>query len=127
MNKQLNEIFKNHKEGKDVSSLVNKLAAKIIPIGKKDPLWEIGAQNLLKGVIISLLNNPKTTAETFTTDKIKEICELGNLKGDKLEKLRSYFEKQPLACRQLADAVVNNSDNTAKSYLGVLYNYLARL
>jgi len=126
-NQTLNKIFEEHKAGKDIMPLLNKFAKKAVPIkNKRDESWETGAQNLFKAVVLSMLDSEKT-AETFTVEKIKEVCAMGNFGDNRQETLLAYFKKQSLECRRLADAVLNNAPTTTKSYLGVLFNYLNRL
>jgi len=134
VNEQLADIFLKYKEGTEYRNMVDNLAIQIVPIkNERDPSWEATAQNFLKATILSVLYNPKTTLEKFTIGKIKIMCGMGDFSDDpsgnfstKPQILYRYFKQQPLICRQLADAVVNNSYNTAKNHLSVLYTYLAK-
>ena len=90
------------------------------------------AQNFLKATILSVLYDPKTKSEKFTIGKIKIMCGMGDFSDDlgnfstKPQVLHRYFKNQPLVCRQLADAVVNNTHATAKNHLSILYTCLAK-
>lgn len=135
-NKKLAEIFDIYKANKNFDSSLDKFVSEIVPIkNEKDPSWEMNAQNLLKAVALSLLQNDKITKDTFTIAEIKRLCELGKIdsvnafkeNNTKQTRLIEYFRNQSQECRELADSVVSNSHNTTMNILCQLYTYLVRV
>ncbi|MCL2540765.1 MAG: hypothetical protein FWE53_05100 [Firmicutes bacterium] len=134
MDKNLKEIFDAYKHNNNASKLLAKFAETVVPNNnEKDPTWAYGAQNFLQAAMLSLLQNPKVTEDTFTLDAIKKAVELGviddpaDLKNTKQVRLLKYFKNQSLECRQLADGVISNAPSTFLNYLSLLYIYLVKI
>jgi len=135
-NKKLSVIFDTYKANKNVATLLDDFVDGIISQkNEKDPSWELSAQNLLKAVTLSLLQNPKTTKERFILTEIKRVLEMGTIEhtdiafknnNTKQTRLIDYFKNQSLECRELADSVVSNSYNTFMNIICLLYTYLTR-
>lgn len=134
--KQLKDIYAAHKTKGNADVLVDKFINDFFPKNPdKDPYWILGAQNLLEAILLSMLQDTKMTEKDFTIDKIKKISELGNIDTEesykkldtKQNRIKKYFLNQSLECRQLADSVISNPQNTFLNFITTLYIPLARL
>ena len=132
-NEQLKNIFDAYKKGGDYKLLINDFVAGIIPsVAEKDPSWNIGAGNLIKAVVLSLLENKDVRADDITIEKIKATLLMGESMGEKYDsenhkqaKLIKYFNAQSVECRQLVDGVIGNAYNTFLNFICMVYTYLA--
>ncbi len=113
----------------EISSLVNQFATMIIEIkSTKDPSWEYGAQQLLKGIILCMLEDSVNPKSGFTVDMMT-IFTIQNyylkLRNDILSKRDYSFSEHPLLKDKPKHVVgylsiaLNNAPNTMLSYCGV--------
>ena len=124
--KRLEKIAKAYKKGEDIKSLLTEIVEEIQPIAnERDKSWEMGAQNYLRGCILALIMNPDI--KSVTLSKVKKLSGIGNLDENRVYLLRNYFKTQPEEVRVLVDSVINNSENTARNLLCVLFTNLARV
>jgi hypothetical protein len=134
VNSKLEEILDQYKKTKESDTLLDKFIDDFFPKNPdKDPYWILGAQNLLKAIILSMLQDSKIAENAFNINTIKEISQLGTLddpkdyENTKQTRIRAYFKNQSLEVRQLADAVISNPNNTFLNFVTTLYVPLARL
>ena len=113
----------------EISTLVNQFATMIIEIkSTKDPSWEYGAQQLLKGIILCMLEDSVTPKSGFTADMMT-IFTIQNyylrLRNDILSKSSYTFNDHPLLknkpkhVKSFLAIALNNAPNTMLSYCGV--------
>lgn len=120
--------FKRDFLGAEIDSLVNQLANMMISIkSTKDPTWEMGAQELLKGLIYCMLEdaidpesgftrdmmNLSTLQDYYTTLKLPILSGKIRLPGHPLLKGKS---KKPIL---LMSEALDNAMRTMRSYCGI--------
>ncbi|MBQ7408932.1 MAG: type IV secretory system conjugative DNA transfer family protein [Clostridia bacterium] len=112
----------------EVSSLVNELVNMFIVVSStKDPSWEYGAQDLLKGIIHCMLTDAVTEGSGFTKDMmtLKTIQEYYmSLRNFVISKNNTLYDHPMLKNKSketvaLMATALNNASNTMKSYCGV--------
>lgn len=117
----------------EISSIVNQFANMFVTVeNQKDPTWEYGAQELIKGLLQCMLEDA-TNREDFTEDMmtIKTMHQYYQaLRVPILARDNRYSDSvtlysHPLTKDKSADALrnmataLNNANNTMKSYCGV--------
>ncbi len=114
----------------EIDSLVNQFVFGMIEIkSMKDPSWEYGAQQLLKGIILCMLEDSINPNSGFTVDMMT-ICTIQQyyltLRKDLVSTRASYsLYEHPLLKNKPKRAVAplaiafNNAMNTMMSYCGV--------
>ena len=123
---KLDGIYAAYAKGEKTRDLIKSVVGEILPItNEKDPSWEEGAQNLLHGCILAILQNKES--KNLTMDKIKKISGLGIFDEERPEMLKAFFKIQSEECRQFVDAVINNAPFTTRNFLGAVYSKLARI
>lgn len=131
----LEQAFRKEKDEIDatVSQLVSSLATLFIPVTTtKDPTWEYGAQDLLRGILFCMLEdaiNPssgferdmmtiKTMSEYYLALKLPIQSDERKLFGHELLKNKSQDATLCLC------TALNNAPNTMKSYTGVFDGHM---
>lgn len=112
----------------EVSSMVNQLANMFIqPKSKNDPSWEYGAQDLLKGLIMCMLEDALDRRSGFTRDMmtIRTLQQYYLAVRTSIMNSTYSLHSHPLTknksndTRALMATALNNAPNTMKSYCGV--------
>ncbi|MBR2988307.1 MAG: type IV secretory system conjugative DNA transfer family protein [Clostridia bacterium] len=113
----------------EIRGLVNQFASSIITVkSTKDPTWEQGAQQLLKGIIMCMLEDAVDEKSGFTRDMMTFFTiqkYYDRLRNDLCCSNPGPMERHPLLKNKSRDTIVllnialNNALNTMKSYCGV--------
>lgn len=138
----LNDYISAQKDGIKivVEDLVVQFADMVIPIREtKDPIWEEGANRLLKGIIYLMLEDSLVPERNFTRDMmtLKTIRDLYNELRIGLSKSSTskyvLHEDEPFNYKNASDysvelmrVVAENAPNTTRSYLGVFESAIQR-
>lgn len=96
----------------------------------KDPSWEKTAQNLIKAVIIAMLEDTRIPELGLTRDKfnfynVAKICNTTDSGRDTYATLKQYlfnYRDQFSKVTELASTALQNADNTSKNYMGFVSN-----
>ncbi len=127
--------FRKDVVNSEVASLVNEFANQAIQVqSQNDRTWEQGAQNFLKGLLLSMLEDAATPGSGFTEDMmtIKTIEDyytrlrrdfVDNDDRPTLERHPIFRGKSPYIVG-LTRTVLVNAPNTRRSYAGVYEGYM---
>lgn len=110
----------------DAESLLREVAATIAPVAGNDPTWDIGAQNIIQGICLAMLEDSDDptfgmTKEKFTIWQILNILTQGT---DNLRDFGLRRSKTSLARKRLAQYVDNNAKETLGSFMVTTTNKL---
>lgn len=113
---------------------INDTITALAPIESgKDPSWEKTAQNLIKAVVIAMLEDSRMpelgmTREKYNFYNVAKICNITDGGRDTYATLKKYlfdyrdkFSKVP----DLATTALQNADTTTKNYMGFVSNKIA--
>ena len=105
---------------------VEDIALTLCPVTGQDPMWSMGAQGFIKGILLAMLEDsliPEVgmTKERFNFYNLEKIASKRDInQSDTLETLKNYFagrdKLSPAASG--GNNVVQNAPNTAKGFLG---------
>jgi type IV secretion system protein VirD4 len=118
-----------------LASLVNQMASNMILIQcMKDPSWEYGSLDLLRGLFLCLLEEATDEKSGFTRDMFtlsnidKYYQELRRDLVDKDGNLSSHYllRDKPKHILTFMSTALNNAPNTKKSYCGVFTGQFAK-
>jgi type IV secretion system protein VirD4 len=112
----------------DLDSRIHQIAKSFIPVkNKRDPSWECGAQDLLKGIIYALLENADKKNSGFTRDMmtVRSIEYYYNalkkefINFDGSSAVNNYFTKD-LSEKTLSfmSLTLDNAPNTKRNFFG---------
>ena len=105
---------------------VSDVALTLCPITGNDPMWSMGAQGFVKGILLAMLEDSLIPELGMTKDKFN-FFNLAKIAGkrdvgqqDTLETLKNYFSGRDKlsAAASGGNNVVQNAPNTAKGFLG---------
>ena len=105
---------------------VEDIALTLCPVTGQDPMWSMGAQGFIKGILLAMLEDsliPELgmTRERFNFYNMEKIASKRDVgQNDTLETLKNYFagrDKLSVAASG-GNNVVQNAPNTAKGFLG---------
>lgn len=107
---------------------LREIALALCPVeDKNSPGWERGAQDLLTGTLIAMLEDctiPETgmTREKFNLYNMAQIVNTKNMGDDPFEDLKDYFAGRPVTSKamSLASTVITNAPTTMRSFMGVV-------
>ncbi len=119
----------------DVASLVNEFSAQALKIQSKTDLsWEQGAQNLLKGMLLCMLDEAALPGSGFTKDMmtLKSLQDFYlKLRNDFVDSgdrasISSYkmLKDKPSQITRLMSTALENAPNTSRSYAGVYEGHM---
>ena len=113
---------------------LREIAASVCPVeDKQNPSWERGAQDLLYGIMIAMLEDSENPELGMTREKFNpyNLAKIATLRDDDADNpygtLRDYcsgrdkFSKVP----SLTSTAINNAPGTTRSYMGILYTHIA--
>ncbi|MBQ8882437.1 MAG: type IV secretory system conjugative DNA transfer family protein [Clostridia bacterium] len=113
----------------EIRGLVNQFASSVIQVKSiKDPTWEQGAQQLLKGIIMCMLEDAIDEKSHFTREMMTFFTiqrYYDRLRNDFCCSSPADMNRHPLLKNKSRDSIVllnvalNNAPNTMKSYCGV--------
>jgi type IV secretory pathway TraG/TraD family ATPase VirD4 len=105
---------------------VEDIALTLCPVSGNDPMWSMGAQGFIRGILLAMLEDsliPELgmTKEKFNFYNLEKIASKRDVgQSDTLETLKNYFagrdKLSPAASG--GNNVVQNAPNTAKGFLG---------
>lgn len=129
------DIGARKQELKDMAELeLREIAATIVPIeSKQDSSWERGAQDMLYGVMLAMLEDSTDPNLGMTRERYNfyNMAKIANYKDpdpeNPFESLREYCGSRPKTSKvlSLVSTVINNAPNTTRSYMGILLSRLA--
>lgn len=97
----------------------------LCPITGNEPSWPRGAQGLIRGIMIAMLEDSlipelHMTKDRFNFYNLYKISSLRDPGNDNIVTLRNYFQGRAVTsmATDLAATVVNNAAQTSKGYLG---------
>lgn len=119
----------------EVSALVNEFATQAVVIqSKTDRSWEQGAQNLLKGMLLCMLDEAAVPENGFTKDMmtLKTLQDFylrlrhDFVDGEDRESISHYkmFRNKPNQITRLMSTALENAPNTSRSYVGVYEGHM---
>jgi type IV secretion system protein VirD4 len=105
---------------------VEDIALTLCPVTGQDPMWSMGAQGFIKGILLAMLEDsliPELgmTKEKFNFYNLEKIASKRDVgQNDSLETLKNYFAGRDKlsAAASGGNNVVQNAPNTAKGFLG---------
>ena len=110
---------------------INDTCTTIAPIESgKDPSWEKAAQNLIKAVIIAMLEDSRIpelgmTREKFNFYNVAKICNITDSGRDTYATIKQYlfnYRDQFSKVHDLASTALQNAESTTKNYMGFVSN-----
>jgi len=111
----------------EVEAEVKDICAAICPVeNERDPSWEMGARDLIQGIVLAMLEDSRIpelgmTKEKFNFYNVYKILSLrDNDPNASYASIKNYFEGRDRlsAAYQLASTVVTNAENTMKNFFG---------
>jgi hypothetical protein len=102
---------------KEINDFVKKTFAK-----ESDTLWEQGAQNMVAGSILYLLEKGK-----LSVDGIKDLFMLENICEKRRQIVYKTLVKASIQVQKYFVGIVDNADTTFKGYFGIFKNYVLTL
>ena len=102
---------------KEINDFVKKTFAK-----ESDTLWEQGAQNMVAGSILYLLEKEK-----LSVDGIKDLFMLENICEKRRQIVYKTLVKASIQVQKYFVGIVDNADTTFKGYFGIFKNYVLTL
>ena len=118
----------------DAYNELREIAMSICPVeDKQNPSWERGAQDLLYGIMIAMLEDSTNPELGMTKEKFNpyNLAKIATLRDDDPDNpygtLRDYcsgrdkFSKVPA----LTSTAINNAPGTTRSYMGILYTHIS--
>lgn len=110
----------------DCEALLREVAATIAPVEGNDPTWDVGAQNILQGICLAMLedsDDPKygMTKEKFTLWQVSNILSQNN---DAFRDFALRRDKTSLARQRLMQYVSNSAKETMGSFILTTTNKL---
>ncbi len=123
-------ILKKELEDKAFDS-INDTCTTLAPIESgKDPTWEKTAQNLIKAVIIAMLEDSRIPELGMTRDRynfynVAKICNFTDSGRDTYATLKQYlfnYRDKFSKVADLATTALQNADTTTKNYMGFVSN-----
>ena len=102
---------------KEINDFVKKTFAK-----ESDTLWEQGAQNMVTGSILYLLEKGK-----LSVDGIKDLFMLENICEKRRQIVYKTLVKASIQVQKYFVGIVDNADTTFKGYFGIFKNYVLTL
>ncbi len=110
----------------DCEALLREVAATIAPVEGNDPTWDVGAQNILQGICLAMLedsDDPKfdMTKEKFTLWQVSNILSQDN---DAFRDFALRRDKTSLARQRLMQYVSNSAKETMGSFILTTTNKL---
>lgn len=113
---------------------LREIAVSICPVeDKQNPSWERGAQDLLYGIMIAMLEDSTKPELGMTKEKFNpyNLAQIATLRDEDPDNpygtLRDYcagrdkFSKVPA----LTSTAINNAPTTTRSYMGILYTHIS--
>ncbi|MFA6860517.1 MAG: type IV secretory system conjugative DNA transfer family protein [Clostridia bacterium] len=129
------DIGAKRQELKDMAELeLREISSTIVPIeSKQDSSWERGAQDMLFGVMLAMLEDSADPKLGMTRERFNfyNMAKIANYKDpdpeNPFETLREYCGNRPKTSKvlSLVSTVINNAPNTTRSYMGILLSRLA--
>lgn len=129
------DLGARRQELKDLAELeLREIAGTICPIeSKQDSSWERGAQDMLYGVMLAMLEDSTDPNLGMTRERFNlyNMAKIANFKDpdpeNPFESLREYCGSRPKTSKvlSLVSTVINNAPNTTRSYMGILLSRLA--
>lgn len=129
------DLGAKRQELKDLAELeLREISATIVPIeSKQDSSWERGAQDMLYGVMLAMLEDSLDPNLGMTRERFNfyNMAKIANYKDpdpeNPFETLREYCGNRPKTSKvlSLVSTVINNAPNTTRSYMGILLSRLA--
>ena len=118
----------------DAYNELREIAMSICPVeDKQNPSWERGAQDLLYGIMIAMLEDSTNPELGMTKEKFNpyNLAKIATLRDDDPDNpfgtLRDYcggrdkFSK----VQALTSTAINNAPGTTRSYMGILYTHIS--
>lgn len=111
----------------EVEAEIKDICAAICPVeNERDPSWEMGARDLIQGIVLAMLEDSRIpelgmTREKFNFYNVYKILSLrDNDPNASYASIKNYFEGRDRlsAAYQLASTVVTNAENTMKNFFG---------
>ncbi|MGD9901687.1 MAG: type IV secretory system conjugative DNA transfer family protein [Spirochaetales bacterium] len=105
---------------------IEDIALTLCPVTGQDPMWSMGAQGFIKGILLAMLEDSLVPECGMTKDKfnfynLEKIASRRDVnQNDTLETLKNYFAGRDKlsAAASGGNNVVQNAPNTAKGFLG---------
>lgn len=105
---------------------IEDIALTLCPITGNEPMWPMGAQGFIKGILLAMLEDSlipelKMTKDKFNFYNLEKIASKRDIgQQDTLETLKNYFSGRDKlsAAASGGNNVVQNAPNTAKGFLG---------
>lgn len=110
----------------DAESLLREVASTIAPVAGNDPTWDVGAQNIIQGICLAMLEDSDDPAFGMTKEKFT-IWQILNILTQGTDNLRDFGlrrSKTSLARKRLAQYVDNNAKETLGSFMVTTTNKL---
>lgn len=110
---------------------LREIAVNIVPIeNKSEPSWEMGAQDLLFGLMIAMLEDSVVPEYHMTKEKFNfyNLAKIATTRDDDPDNpygtLRDYCGGRDKFSKvgSLTSTAINNAPGTTKSYMGILYS-----
>lgn len=110
----------------DAEALLREVASTVAPVVGTDPTWDIGAQNIIQGVCLALLEDSLTPEYNITKEKFT-LWQVLNILTQGTDSLRDFALRRPktsLARQRLMQYVDNNAKETLGSFMVTTTNKL---
>lgn len=110
----------------DAEGLLREVAATVAPVVGNDPTWDIGAQNIIQGICLAMLEDSDDPAFGMTKAKFT-LWQVLNILTQGTDALRDFAlrrSKTSLARKRLAQYVDNNAKETLGSFMVTTTNKL---
>ena len=110
----------------DAEALLREVASTVAPVVGTDPTWDIGAQNIIQGVCLALLEDSETPEYNITKEKFT-LWQVLNILTQGTDSLRDFALRRPktsLARQRLMQYVDNNAKETLGSFMVTTTNKL---
>ena len=110
----------------DAEALLREVASTIAPIVSTDATWDIGAQNIIQGICLALLEDSLEPAYNITK-KHFTLWQVLNILTQSTENLKDFALRRPrtsLARQRLAQYVDNSAKETLGSFMVTTTNKL---
>ena len=110
----------------DAEALLREVAATVAPVVGNDPTWDIGAQNIIQGICLAMLEDSNIPEYGMTKEKFT-LWQVLNILTQGTDNLRDFALRRPktsLAKKRLSQYVDNNAKETLGSFMVTTTNKL---
>jgi len=110
----------------DCEALLREVAATVAPIEGNDPTWDVGAQNIIQGICLALLEDSDDPKFGMTKEKFS-LWQVMNILTQEPESFRDFAlrrDKSSLARQRLMQYVTTSAKETMGSFIITTTNKL---